>query len=317
MSEYQKPQYADEIGSSGSKESLDNPSALRAIEKKAEALLGQSEYTKSTHLGTNDFFVSKDNFCEEIKKEKIFPPFFSSLYFHLDLNEWRLKANNSWQLKMDWMAGNMPYYVNISPDGTYIDSAYNKKPRRFDLALAPKLLGGFVNASADTNNYEIWNQDYLRKAESLTQINPDETLELIEELVCGLADVSGYYFSRTTTPTLIDSFGRALRVQREVGKSDIDGASYATKVSLSQESILGILRYDIEQTRHIDLNDYKTKQTRVTCQTVDAKDVFSLDIDAFLDNLYTFKPIVIDPVSDADSYNKILRSVESSLEEFS
>lgn len=318
MSEYQKTtQHINEFGRPRSKENLENLPALQAIEKKAEALLDKSEYTKSTHLGTNDFFVGKNNFCEEIKKEKIFPPLFRLHNFNLSLVESRPKTDDYWQLRMNWTAGNMPYDVRISPDETVIDSAYNKELRRFDLALAPKLIAGFVSASADTNNYEIWNQDYLKKAESLTQVNSDEALELIDELICGLADVSGNYNSTTTTPVLIDSLGRGLKIQRNVEKSPTDCISYITKIKLAQENPLGVLTYYIEQTRHIDLNDYETKQNKISRQTTEGN-ISSQEIDADIsDLLYGYKPTVLDPVSDSDSYNKILQSVESSLSEFS
>jgi len=318
VSEHQETtQCINKFGRPGSRENLENLSALQTIEKKAEALLDQSEYTRDTYFETSYFFVSKNNFCEEIKKEKIFPPLFRLHDFNLSLVESRSEANNPWYLRMSWTAGNMPYDVRVSPDETVIDSAYNRKLSRFDLALAPKLLAGFVSASADTNNYEIWNQDYLRKAESLAQINSDEALELIDELVRGLADASGNYFSSTTTPVLIDSFGRGLKIQRNVEKSHSEGISYITKINLAQENPLGVLTYYVEQTRHINLNDYETKQIKVSRQTTEG-DINSQEVDADISGLlYGYKPTVIDPVSDADSYNKILRSVESSLEEFS
>lgn|GEM_PF-1127994 len=318
MSEYHKTtQHINEFGRPRSKENLENLPTLQAIEKKAETLLDQSEYTRDTYFETSYFFVSKNNFCEEIKKEKIFPPLFRLHNFNLSLVESRYETNNPWHLRLSWTAGNMPYDVRISPDETVIDSVYNKKLSRFDLALAPKLLAGFVSASADTNNYEIWNQGYLKKAESLTQVNSDEALELIDELICGLADISGNYNSTTTTPVLIDSLGQGLKIQRNVEKSPTEGIAYVTKINLAQENPLGVLTYYVELTRHINLNDYETKQVKVSRQTTEG-DINSQEVDADIGNLlYGYKPTVIDPVSDADSYNKILRSVESSLEEFS
>jgi len=142
-------------------------------------------------------------------------------------------------------------------------------------------------------------------------------LELIDELICGLADISGNYNSTTTTPVLIDSLGQGLKIQRNVEKSPTEGIAYVTKINLAQENPLGVLTYYVELTRHINLNDYETKQVKVSRQTTEG-DINSQEVDADIGNLlYGYKPTVIDPVSDADSYNKILRSVESSLEEFS
>ena len=155
-----------------------------------------------------------------------------------------IAGEQPWYSNIKFMAGNVPYDIDIKPGGMQVKNGYsiNKKPRQLGLKFAPKLLVGLVSASADANNHPIWNQDELKEIEETDEADPEEILEQIKDFVGSLADIEGGWISNIQTPVLVNESGAGMQVNLTQNCNDRVSTS-DLRIDMATDNPLGILVY--------------------------------------------------------------------------